>query len=60
MVVGGIEELLELRVGHRILIDLERLDVHRMLVEPARRILPWILHVDADVVEAFDLNAFAL
>ena len=38
--MGGVEELLELRVGHRILVDIERLDVHRVLVKAARAYLP--------------------
>ena len=44
-----IEKLLELRVGHRVLVDEERRDLHRLLVKAARRILPRILHVDAGI-----------
>ena len=40
-----------------ILVDVERLDVHRMLVKPPRRVLPRILHIHADVVDAFNLDS---
>ena len=56
--MGGIEKLLELRVGYRILIDPERFDVHGMVVETPRGILPGILHINPDIIEAFDLNPF--
>ncbi len=40
-----------------ILVDEERRDLHLVLVESARCILPWILHIDAGVSVAFDLGA---
>src|ERR1700722_12161819 len=60
MVLCGIQELLELGIGYGILVDIKRGDVHRVLVIAARNILPWILHVDASIVEAFDFEAFHL
>ncbi len=57
VIVGGVEELLELGVGHGILVHVEGLDLHAVLVEAPRTVLPRILHVDADVVVAFDLSA---
>ena len=57
MIVGGVEKLLELRVGDRILVDVERLDLQRVFVKAARRIFPRILHIDADIVESFDFDS---
>ena len=57
MIVSRIEKRLELCVGHRIFVDPERLDVHRMIVKASRGILPRILHVDPDVIETFDLDS---
>src|SRR6516165_2502952 len=56
-VVRGVEKLFELRVGHRIFINEEGLDLHGVLMEPAWKILPWILHVYAGGGASFDLCA---
>ena len=56
-IVRRIEKLLELRIGHGILVDEEGRDLHRVLVEAARRVLPWILHVDARRCAALNLHA---
>src|SRR5260370_20953617 len=58
MMVGDIDELLELRVGYWILVDPERLEMHRVVMEASRSILPRILHINPDIIEAFNLNAF--
>src|SRR5581483_6719281 len=56
-VMRRVEKLLELRVRDRILVDIERRSLHDVLMIAARRVLPWILHVDARIVTAFDLGA---
>ncbi len=53
----GVEKLLELRVGDGVFVDEEGNDLHLALVESARCILPWILHIDAGVSVPFDLSA---
>ncbi len=55
--MGRVDEFLELHIAHRILINPERLDPHRVVVEAARCLLPRILHINPDVVKAFDLDA---
>src|SRR6267378_1481455 len=55
MIARGVQKLLELGVRDGILVDVERFDVHRMLVKTARRTFPGILHVYADIVGSFDL-----
>src|SRR6516162_7467264 len=54
-VVRGVEKLFELRVAHRIFINEEGLDLHGVLMEPAWKILPWILDVYAGASASFDL-----
>src|SRR5438132_12318592 len=54
MVVRSVQKSLELSVCDRILIDVERFDVHGMLVKTARCDFPGISHVHADVVRSFD------
>src|ERR1700678_1134868 len=55
MVVGRIKKFFELSIRHRILVDPEWLHMHGMIVKAPRRILPRILHIDADVIESFNL-----
>src|SRR5712691_4655456 len=40
MIVSRIEKLLELRIGYWILVDPERFDVHRVVMETSRSVLP--------------------
>ena len=51
-----VEELLELPIGHGILVDKERRNLHLMLMEPPRRVLPRVLHIDPRVSPAFNLS----
>src|SRR3954470_20323185 len=57
MVVGRVYELLEFNIGNWILVDVERVQVHWMLVEPPRRVLPRILNVYPHVIEAFNFDS---
>jgi len=57
MVVRGVEELLELRVGDGRAVKVISVQMQTMQVRTARRILPGVLHVDSGIVAAFDFNA---
>src|SRR2546422_7103476 len=56
-VARRVHELFELGVGHGVSVDEERLDLDYVVVVTARRVLPRVLHVHADVVASFDLDA---
>ena len=57
MVGGRREKFFELRIAHRIAIDTELRDVQLVYVVAAGRSFPGILHVDAFIVHAFNLDA---
>ena len=57
MISRGVQELLELRIGNRIAVDVERFHREQMVVAAARRVFPGILHVQPDPVGSFDLDA---
>src|ERR1700678_2021755 len=57
VIVGRIQKLLELIVGHRILIDVKRLHLHGALVKTPRRIPPGILYVNPNIIEALNLDS---
>ncbi len=56
MVVSRIHEFLELRVRHRVTVDVKRFHIERLQMMAAWRILPRVLNIDADVVLAFNLD----
>ena len=58
MVVRGIQEFFELRIGNRIFVDIEGLNLHGVFVEAPRALLPWVLHVHTDIIHTLNLNAF--
>ncbi len=60
MIVSRIQKFFELCVGHRVLIHIERGDMHLVLVIATRGVFPGILHIYARIVEALDLNAVEL
>ena len=55
-VMRGVEEFLELGVGYRRPVDIERLHLQPLAMKSARRVFPWILHVDARIVATFDFD----
>ena len=56
MILRGVQELLEVRIGYRIAVHVERFHHEQMVVTAARRVFPRILHIQTDPVESFNLD----
>src|ERR1022692_4149375 len=50
MILRGVQKLLEVRISHRITVDVDRFHRERMVVAAAGRVFPRILHVQPDPV----------
>src|SRR5208337_2396594 len=60
VIVSCLEKLLEVKVGDGVLVNVERLYLHAVFVKAARRVFPRILHINTNVIGAFNLNPFNL
>src|SRR5580692_12469963 len=56
MIFGGVNELLEISVSNRVLVDVERSHMHGMLMKAAWRVFPRILHIHPSVIEPFNFD----
>src|SRR6267378_2860416 len=57
VIVRGVEELFELRVGDGCAVDVVAVEMEAVKMRAARRIFPGILDVNAGIVAAFDFDA---
>src|SRR5579872_560644 len=60
MIVSGIQKFLELRIRDWVFVNPERPHMHGMIMKAAWGILPCVLYIHANIVEAFDLDPLDL